>query len=82
MLNATEAKRLADTTAGPIIQEELEKINKCIKRAAAKGEYCCVYECRRCYDIREEIAYRLKHNYGYRAYANNLYPEINIMWKQ
>lgn len=82
MLNATEAKRLTDTAAGPIIQKELEKINKCVKTEASKGNYSFNYTCNYSLDIRREITYRLKQFYGYKAVASLLYPEIDISWRQ
>ena len=81
MITVEQAREISDKTAKITIDKEVQKILKCIEKAAKKGRYCIVYECKECYCIRATIRDMFR-NLGYRAYADGFYSEIRISWSK
>ena len=81
MITVEQAREMSDKVAKGIIDKEVQKIEKFIKRAAKKGRYSIVYECEECYCVRVTIQDMLR-ELGYRAHADSFYPEIKIIWSK
>lgn len=81
MITAEEARKMSDVASLPIIEKETKRFSKTIEKAAKEGCYSIEYECKYSYAIRCMIADRFKEN-GYRAYADNFYPTIKIIWSK
>lgn len=81
LITVEQAREMSDKTAKAIIDKEVQKILKCIEKAAKKGRYSIVYECKECYCIRATIRDMFR-NLGYRAHADSFYPEIKIIWSE
>ena len=81
MITVEQAREMSDKTAKIIIDKEVQKILKCIKKAAKKGRYCIVYECKECYCTRATIRDMFR-NLGYRASTDGFHPEIRISWSK
>ena len=81
MITAEEARKMSDIASLPIIEKQTKRFSKIIKKAAKQGCYSIEYGCKYSYTIRCAIADRFK-KIGYRAYADNCYPTIKILWNK
>lgn len=81
MIRAEEARKMSDIASLPIIEKETKRFSKIIEKAAKQGYYSIEYGCKYSYSIRCAIADRFNKN-GYRAYADNFYPTIKIIWSK
>jgi hypothetical protein len=81
MITVEQAREISDKVAKGIIDKEIQKVEKSIKKASKKGKYSITYECEECYYIRVVIRDMLR-KLGYRAYADSFYPEIKIIWSK
>ena len=81
MMTAEEARKMSDVASLPIIEKETKRFSKIIEKAVKQGCYSVKCECKYSYSIRCMIADKFKEN-GYRAYADNFYPTIKIIWSK
>ena len=81
MITVEQAREMSDKVAKGIIDKEVQKIFKFIEKAAKKGRYSIVYECKESYYIRATIRDMFR-NLGYLAHADSFRPTINIAWSK
>lgn len=81
MITIEEARKMSDAASSPIVEKETKRFSKIIEKAAKQGCYSIEYVCKYPYTIRCMIVDRFREN-GYRAYADNCYPTIKIIWSK
>lgn len=81
MITVEQAREMSNKKAKIIIDKEIQKIEKSIKKATKRGRYSITYECKECYYVRATIR-DLFRDLGYQAYADSFYPEIKISWSK
>ena len=81
MITIEEARKMSDVASLPIIEKEIKRLSKIIKKAAKRGNYSIEDECKYPYAIRHMIVDRFKEN-GYRAHTHCYYQTIQIIWSK